>query len=114
MGTGDPVGIAVTHAIAAGMGGMRTAGDLVARMQMTRGMKIREAKKYVAEKLGISIQEIADPVRMNELRADLNIGTVTQVPEAAKGIETKIRISELLGIRINCVDRFKQRAGLKV
>jgi hypothetical protein len=51
---------------------------------------------------------------MNELRADLNIGTVTQVPEAAKGIETKIRISELLGIKINCVDRFKQRAGLKV
>ncbi len=114
MGTGDPVGIAVTHAIAAGMGGMRTAGDLVARMQMTQGMKIREAKKYVAEKLGISIQEIADPVRMNELRADLNIGTVTQVPEAAKGIETKIRISELLGIRSNCVDRFKQRAGLKL
>jgi len=114
VGTGDPVGIAVTHAIAAGMGGMRTAGDLVARMQMTQGMKIREAKKYVAEKLGISIQEIADPVRMNELRADLNIGTVTQVPEAAKGIETKIRISELLGIKINGVDRFKQRAGLKL
>ena len=114
MGTGDPVGIAVTHAIAAGMGGMRTAGDLVACVHITGGKKIREPKKHVAEKLGISIQEIADPVRMNELRADLNIGTVTQVPEAAKGIETKFRISELLGIKINCIDRFKQRAGLKL
>jgi len=74
VGGGDPVGIAVTHAMAAGMGGMRTAGDLVARMQMTRGMKIREAKKYVAEKLGVSIQELADPVIMNEVRADLNLG----------------------------------------
>jgi dimethylamine--corrinoid protein Co-methyltransferase len=80
---------------------------------MTRGMKIGEAKKYVSEKLGVSIQEIADPVRMNELRADLNIGTVTQVPQGAKGVETKFRISELLGIKINCVNRFKQRSGLK-
>ena len=113
MGAGDPVGIAATHAIAAGMGGMRTAGDLVARMQMTRGMKIREAKKVVAEKLGVSIQDLADPVIMNEVRADLNLGTVFQVPELAKGIETKFRIAELLGIEINCVNRFKQRSGLK-
>jgi len=113
VGAGDPVGIAVTHAIAAGMGGMRTAGDLVARMQMTRGMKIREAKKTVADKLGVSIQELADPVIMNEVRADWNLGTVTQVPELAKGIETKFRIAELLGVDINCVNRFKQRSGLK-
>jgi hypothetical protein len=26
-----------------GMGGMRTSGDLVARMQMTKGMKIKAA-----------------------------------------------------------------------
>ena len=30
----------VTHALAAGMGGIRTAGDLVARMQMARGMRL--------------------------------------------------------------------------
>ena len=106
------MGIAVTHSIAAGMGGMRTAGDLVARMQMSRGMKIREAKRYVAEKLGISIRELSDPVTMNELRAELDIGTVTQVPELAKGIETKFRIAEILGIEINCVNRFKKRVGL--
>ena len=82
-------------------------------MQMSRGMKIREAKQYVAEKLGVSLQELADPVIMNEVRADRNLGTVTQVPELAKGIETKFRIAELLGVEINCVNRFKQRSGLK-
>ena len=42
--------------MAAGMGGIRTAGDLVAWMQMTRKMKIAEAKQYVASKLGIDIK----------------------------------------------------------
>ena len=41
---GDPVGTEVVHVGASGMGGMRTAGDLVARMQISRGMKIKEAK----------------------------------------------------------------------
>ena len=54
MGVGDVLGMAATHAIASGMGGMRTAGDLVARMQMSRGMRIRQAKEYVAGKLKIS------------------------------------------------------------
>ncbi|MCK4815979.1 hypothetical protein KA005_09415, partial [bacterium] len=33
--------------MAAGMGGIRTSGDLVAWMQMTRRMRIAEAKRYV-------------------------------------------------------------------
>ena len=45
---GDPVSMAITHAHASGMGGMRGAGDLVARAQMTKGMRIQEAKDYVA------------------------------------------------------------------
>ncbi len=96
------------------MGGMRTAGDLVARMQMTRGMKIGEAKEYVAGKLGVSPIELSDPVVMNELRADMNLGTVFQMPEMAKGIESKFRIAELLGIKINSVERFIKRSGLKI
>jgi len=44
VGVGDPLGMAIAHAIASGMGGMRAAGDLVARMQIARGMKIDEAK----------------------------------------------------------------------
>jgi len=109
---GDPLGMAVTHAIAAGMGGMRAAGDLVARMQMSRGMKIREAKAYVAEKLGVSPLELSDPVIMNEVRESLRLGMVRDLPGMAKGIESKFRIGELLGIEINCVQRFRERSGL--
>ena len=111
MGVGDPYGMAVTHAIASGMGGMRATGDLVARMQMTRGMRIGEAKAYVASKLKIGIADLTDPVIMTELRQELGLGTVTPLPGGAKGIETKFRMAQLLGIEINCVKRFKQNAN---
>lgn len=100
--------MAITHAHASGMGGMRTAGDLVARMQMTRGMKIAEAKAYVAGKLKISVTELTDPVIMTEVRQDLQIGVMSPQPADAKGIEAKFRIAEILGIDINCVNRFKK------
>ena len=102
--------MALTHAHASGMGGMRAAGDLVARMQMTRGMRIQEAKAYVADKLKISTSELADPVIMGEIRDDLQIGMVTPLPGCAKGIEAKFRIAEVLDLDINCVQRFKTRA----
>lgn len=112
MGVGDPLAMALTHAHAAGMGGMRAAGDLVARMQMSRGMKIEEAKAYVADKLGISRSELTDPVIMTEVRQDLQIGVMNPVADCAKGIEAKFRIAEVLGISINCVEQFKKRAGI--
>jgi dimethylamine--corrinoid protein Co-methyltransferase len=99
----------ITHSIASGMGGMRTAGDLVARMQMSRSMKIKEAKEYVASKLKVSVSELADPVAMSEVREDLDIGRVNALPRVAKGIDAKFRIAELLGIEINCVNKFKDR-----
>ncbi len=101
--------MALTHAHASGMGGMRAAGDLVARMQMTRGMKIKEAKEYVAGKLNVSVSELTDPVIMGEVRQDLNIGIMTPLPGCAKGIEAKFNIAEVLGIEINCIKRFKDR-----
>jgi dimethylamine--corrinoid protein Co-methyltransferase len=103
--------MALTHAHASGMGGMRAAGDLVARVQMARGMRIQEAKQYVADKLGISMLELTDPVIMSEIRDDLQIGMVTPLPGCAKGIEAKFRIAEVLGLDINCVRRFKARIG---
>jgi hypothetical protein len=109
---GDPLGTEATHAIAAGMGGIRTAGDLVLRMQLTHKMKIDEAKAYVAEKLGVSLLELADVVRMAEVREDLNIGIQEPFNGATIGMEAKFRISELLGIKINSVERFKERAGI--
>jgi len=101
--------MAISHAIASGMGGMRTAGDLVARMQMTRGMKIDEAKKYVADKLSVSVADLTDPVIMTEVREDLDIGSISPLPGCAKGIEAKLRIAEVLGIDINCVRRLKNK-----
>jgi dimethylamine--corrinoid protein Co-methyltransferase len=103
--------MALTHAHASGMGGMRAAGDLVARVQMARGMRIQEAKKYVADKLSISVLELTDPVIMSEIRDDLQIGMMTPLPGCAKGIEAKFRIAEVLGLDINCVRRFKNRIG---
>ena len=93
------------------MGGMRAAGDLVARVQMARGMRIQEAKKYVADKLSISVLELTDPVIMSEIRDDLQIGMMTPLPGCAKGIEAKFRIADVLGLDINCVQRFKTRIG---
>jgi len=101
--------MAITHAHASGMGGMRAAGDLVARVQMVRGMRIREAKKYVADRLRIAVSELTDPVIMTEVREDLQIGAVTPLPGCAKGIEAKFRMAEVLGIDINCVQRFKDK-----
>ena len=109
---GDPFGMALAHAHASGMGGMRAAGDLVARMQIARGMKIQQAKEYVAGRLGISVADLTDPVIMTEVREDLQIGSMTPLPGCAKGIEAKVRIAEILDIDINCVRRFRERTSL--
>ncbi len=101
--------MAISHAIASGMGGMRAAGDLVARMQMTRGMKIDQAKAYVADKLSISVSDLTDPVIMTEIREDLKIGSMYPLPGCVKGLEAKFRVAEVLGIDINCVQRFKDK-----
>ena len=91
------------------MGGMRVAGDLVARVQMTRGMRIQEAKAYVAEKLGVTVADLTDPIIMTEVRTDLGLGLVTPLPGVPKGIEAKFNIARVLDIDINCVSRFKDR-----
>ena len=101
--------MAISHAIASGMGGMRAAGDLVARMQMTRGMKIDDAKAYVAGKLSVSVADLSDPVIMTEIREDLEIGSLSPLPGCAKGIEAKIHIAEILDIDMNCVKRLKRK-----
>ena len=62
MGVGDPYGMHAAHALVSGMGGIRTAGDLVARLQLNRAMRIDAAKQMVADKLGVSVPDIADPV----------------------------------------------------
>ena len=112
---GDPLGIEATHAIAAGMGGVRTTGDLVLLMQLANKMRILEAKQYVADKLGLSTIEICDVVTMADVREERGFGlpNFEPYPGATIGMEAKFRIAEALGIRINSVERFKQHAGIK-
>jgi dimethylamine---corrinoid protein Co-methyltransferase len=104
--------MSISHALASSMGGIRTAGDLVARMQLTKKMRLDEAKQYVAGKLGISVMDLCDSTVMRRLREELDIGVITAVAGAAKGLEAKARIADLLGVRINCVERHKNKMGL--
>jgi dimethylamine--corrinoid protein Co-methyltransferase len=99
------MGMPISHIMASGMGGIRTAGDLVARMQMTKRLRIDEAKEYVAKKLDVQPVDLSDVYVMRELREELDIGVITPVPGVAKGIEAKARVAELLDITINSVER---------
>jgi len=95
------------------MGGIKTAGDLVLRMQLANGMKINEAKEYVANKLGVSTFDLCDPRVMAELREDLGLGVLMPEVGVPTGIAAKMRIAKKLGIKINSVERFKVKAGLE-
>ena len=91
------------------MGGLRTAGDLVARMQMTRRMRLPEAKAYVAEKLGVSPADLSDPVEMSDVRREKGLGTIptedTATPSDALAIEAKLNIARVLGVQVRSAER---------
>ena len=101
------------HAQAAGMGGMRAAGDLVARMQMSKRMRLKEAKEYVAGKLGCSTRDLSDPVAMELIRKENGLGLVAVTSSTQPGepgmMEAKFNIAEKLDVHINCVEQFKER-----
>ncbi len=92
-----------------GMGGIRSAGDLVARMEFGKNMRIKDAKEYVAKKLGLDVLDIADEFVMRDLREELKIGVVTGVPGATRGIAAKMNIEDLLGIKINSCEKFREK-----
>jgi dimethylamine--corrinoid protein Co-methyltransferase len=106
----------VTHALAAGMGGIRTAGDLVARMQMSRGMRLTEAKRYVAERLGCSERDLSDSYAMEQIRGEKGLGRILDHsnlhPGEPNAMMAKFRIAETLGIAIPRVEKFKELAGI--
>jgi hypothetical protein len=106
----------VTHALAAGMGGVRTAGDLVARLQMSRGMRLPEAKRYVAERLSCSIRDLSDSCAMEQIRGELGLGRILDHsnlhPGEPNAMMAKFRIAELLDVPINSVELFRALAGL--
>ncbi len=113
MGTGDALGMEGAHTQASGMGGMRAAGDLVARMQMSKRMRLKEAKEYVAGKLGCSTRDLSDPVAMELIRKENGLGLVAMTSSTSPGqpgmMEAKFNIAEKLDVHINCVEQFKER-----
>jgi len=99
----------IAHIVAAGMGGIRTAGDLVAWMQIISKMKITQAKQYVAAKLGIGVSDLTDEEMMRRIREERGIGVITAIAGDPKGMRAKFKISELLNVHINSVDLFKSQ-----
>ena len=97
------------HFLTSGMGGIRSAGDLVARMQFSKNMRVKDAKEYVAKKLGLDTVEIADEFIMRDLREELGIEVVTGVPGATRGIAAKMNIENLLDIKINSCEKFREK-----
>jgi dimethylamine--corrinoid protein Co-methyltransferase len=102
VGGGDTFGMPVAHAVASGMNGLRAAGDLVARLEMTKGMKLAEAKRVVAGKLGVGVADLVDPLVMHEVRGELRLGRVFEVeatyPYDPSPAEAKRNIAERLGL----------------
>ena len=96
---------------------MRAAGDLVARMQITRGMRIGEAKAYVADRLGVTVGDLSDSLVMEAVRREHRLGSVitfeTTRPTESSAMEAKFRIAELLDLPINCVRRFSEHSGAR-
>lgn len=103
------------HAVSAGMGGMRTAGDMVMRMQLNHKMRLNEAKSYVANKLGVTLEQLCDVVEMTEVRVNLGLGLPYCEPHTkmTAGVEAKFNVAKTLGIRINSVERFRKLANIE-
>ena len=101
--------MSIPHVMASGMGGIRTAGDLVSRMEFTKNMNIDQAKEYVPKKLGLDVESIANVQVMREVREELGLGLVTSMPSCARGMEAKMNIEDVLGVKINCCEKFRQK-----
>jgi dimethylamine--corrinoid protein Co-methyltransferase len=82
-------------------------------MQLAKSMKIDEAKKYVADKLGVKPVELSDSDLMTEIRTKNGFGRSFDLNKMPKGIEAKFNIARILDIKINSVELFKERAGIK-
>ena len=83
----------------------------MAWMQLTQKMKLTQAKQYVADKLKIGIQDLTNEEITRQLREDLGIGLMVSVAGSPKGMRAKLKVAELLGVRINSVELFKSQLG---
>jgi len=101
----------LAYRMAIGLGGLRTAGDLIARAQMENKLKIRDAKAHVAKKLAVEPMTLSDEYAMAELRKKLDIGLIIGLTGYAKGLAAKARIAKTCDFRINSVTRLFEKAS---
>ncbi len=101
--------MAISQGLTNGMGGIRTAGDLVARMQFAKNMKIDEAKKYVADKLEVDPFQLTEENYIRDIRDKLGIGIITGLPGSAMGMSAKMNMEDLLGIKIKNCEHFRNQ-----
>jgi len=74
-------------------------------------MRLKQAKEYVARKLGVSVMDLSDSVVMLDVRKERGLGASTEAGEIIyvddpAGLEAKFHIAELLDIPVNSVGRF--------
>lgn len=100
--------MAIAQIVSSCMGGIRTAGDLVAWMQLTRRMKIEQAKAYVAGKLDMPIADLTDETAMAAKRSERGLGSVIPDHVEYMGIAAKSKIAKLLDINIHSVDLYEK------
>ncbi len=107
--------MSIAHTCAAGMGGLRAAGDLVARLQMAKGMRLAEAKQAVADALGVGVRDLSDNQAMHELRGDRRLGRIYEAEvnyyRDPSPLEAKLNIEKVLGLELNGVRAFRERLG---
>ncbi len=105
--------MSIAHTCAAGMGGLRAAGDLVARLQMAKGMRLAEAKQAVADALGVGVRDLSDNQTMHELRGELRLGRIFEAEvnyfRDPSALEAKLNIEKLLGLELNGVRALRER-----
>ncbi len=90
------------------MGGIRTSGDLVAWMQLTRKMKIEQAKEYVAKKLNLNVRDLTNEAIMSTIRSEKGIGSVIPDHVEYMGIAAKSKIAKLLDVPIHSVNLYEK------
>lgn len=74
----------------------------MARLEMAKGMRLTDAKRTVAEALGVTPADLSDPLIMHEVRGERRLGRVFEVettyPHDPSPQEAKANIRALLGL----------------
>lgn len=89
------------HSTVSGMNGIRTAGDLVARAQFSKKLKITKAKEYVSKKLGVNVLDLCDEHTMANIRTKLGLGSLGEFEKTPRGIDAKLNIEQVLDLPIS-------------